>query len=81
MHPPPHRISSSQICSGDEQSSEVVTATTHRIRLDLSKVQDKVKDAKKGNVLGENNGLKNVQVIYSKNEGGGAMSAKNGHGY
>jgi hypothetical protein len=33
-----------------------VTPTTHRIRLDLSKVQDKIKDAKRGNVLGENNG-------------------------
>jgi len=41
-------------------------------------VQDKVKDARKSNVLGENNGLKNVQVIYSKNENAAALSAENG---
>ena len=34
------------------------------------------------NVLGENNGLKNVQVIYSKNDGErGALSAKNTYNF
>ena len=43
---------------------------THRIKLDLSKVNDKFKEMRKtttaGGLLSENLGLKNVQVLLSK---------------
>jgi len=44
---------------------------SHRIKLDLTKVHDKFRDMRKttttaGNLMTENLGLKNVQILFSK---------------
>jgi hypothetical protein len=49
----------------------VEDAESHRIKLDLTKVHDKFRDFRKttttaGNLMTENLGLKNVQILFSK---------------